>query len=602
MNTFAGSTWEEIPHFFSGYGGERVGKRVRGKKLRWTEHAKQIAMAKGVVARRKVSAGRRLAGVKKRERLEMARKQREQLLSKMSERKQKLKKAEYAKNIWRATRMMKNMSLENGYRIGQSVSRMTDNNGDVEMTEVEENYEIFQVLGASARLEKAEIVEKKYGMAQIAPDRNANDVQIMDGGMFRLCDDQDWDQNENWCEKMEIDGYRLDSNPLIEKRTRRRLFSDITEEWYGMDNDDPEIIQEILEDIKIHEFRFNGYCVCQYSLGQNAPEVAGEHLCIDTSTIEVNILGTSGNRITRVNGSGETSIITELESLESKPVEQGLERHDLEKVLQMEDLPLVFKTCLFEMEPGWGEVSILENSIIDDQMEFDWLDRWISPLSQIRNVQASFMMGEELLEHMWLEMMSRQASCVGESLIISEIGEPMIIDNKETILTSTNETFTILTGSLSESRTDHMEHFDEEPMELQMEQTSSNKEILRELHMPKKDKVNTGINISLGTCSLPIQARMLLNGEVRKQVDLLNLQESMQELPRVLTPRSETRKIRPKEQAKEVTKLIEMFQTRSSLSCNKTRPYWSVRSRVSSWWTGGGRKSLLVEEEKQGKC
>ena len=409
-------------------------------------------------------------------------------------------------------------------------------------------------------MEKAEIVEKKYGMAQIDPDRNANDVQIMDGGMFRLCDDQDWGQNENWCEKMEIDGYRLDSNPLIEKRTRRRLFSDITEEWYGMDNDDPEIIQEILEDIKIHEFRFNGYCVCQYSLGQNAPEVAGEHLCIDTSMIEVNILGTSGNRITRVNGSGETSIITELESLESKPVEQGLERHDLEKVLQMEDLPLVFKTCLFEMEPGWGEVSILENSIIDDQMEFDWLDRWISPLSQIRNVQASFMMGEELLEHMWLEMMSRQASCVGESLIISEIGEPMIIDNKETILTSTNENFTILTGSLSESRTDHMEHFDEEPMELQMEQTSSNKEILRELHMPKKDKVNTGINISLGTCSLPIQARMLLNGEVRKQVDLLNLQESMQELSRVLTPRSETRKIRPKEQAKEVTKLIEMFQ------------------------------------------
>ena len=159
----------------------------------------------------------------------MARKQREQLLSKMSERKQKLKKAEYAKNIWRATRMMKNMILENGYRMGQSVPRMTDNNEDVELTEVEENYEIFQVLGASARLEKAEIVEKKYGMAQIDPDRNANDVQIMDGGMFRLCDDQDWGQNENWCERMEIDGYRLDSNPLKEKRTRRRLFSDITE-------------------------------------------------------------------------------------------------------------------------------------------------------------------------------------------------------------------------------------------------------------------------------------------------------------------------------------------------------------------------------------
>ena len=84
-------------------------------------------------------------------------------------------------------------------------------------------------------MEKAEIVEKKYGMAQIDPDRNANDVQIMDGGMFRLCDDQDWGQNENWCERMEIGGYRLDSNPPKEKRTRRRLFSDITEEWYGMD-------------------------------------------------------------------------------------------------------------------------------------------------------------------------------------------------------------------------------------------------------------------------------------------------------------------------------------------------------------------------------
>ena len=48
-------------------------------------------------------------------------------------------------------------------------------------------------------------MEKKYGMAQIDPDRNANDVQIMDGGMFRLCDDQDWGQNENWCERMEID-------------------------------------------------------------------------------------------------------------------------------------------------------------------------------------------------------------------------------------------------------------------------------------------------------------------------------------------------------------------------------------------------------------
>ena len=67
-------------------------------------------------------------------------------------------------------------------------------------------------------------------------------------------------------------------------------------------------------------------------------------------------------------------------------------------------------------------------------------------------------------------------------------------------------------------------------------------------------------NFSLCTCSQPKQARMLVDGEVRKHVDFLNSQENRQEVPRVPSPRHGISKIRPKQQAKKVTKLIMNFQ------------------------------------------
>lgn len=53
----------------------------------------------------------------------------------------------------------------------------------------------------------------------------------------------------------------------------------------------------------------------------------------------------------------------------------GLERRDLDKVLKMEDLTMVFSTCLFGMEPRWEGISIIKTSIIDEKKVHEWLDQ-----------------------------------------------------------------------------------------------------------------------------------------------------------------------------------------------------------------------------------
>ena len=106
-----------------------------------------------------------------------------------------------------------------------------------------------------------------------------------------------------------------------------------------------------------------------------------------------------------------------------------------------------------------------------------------------------------------MEMMSSMASRVVEPVLIYEMREPMIISNRDTIVND--------------------------------------------------DTLN---NFSLCTCSQPKQARMLVDGEVRKHVDFVNSQENRQEVPREPSPRHGISKIRPKQQAKKVTKLIMNFQ------------------------------------------
>ena len=133
------------------------------------------------------------------------------------------------------------------------------------------------------------------------------------------------------------------------------------------------------------------------------------------------------------------------------------------------------------------------------------------------------MIGEELLEHVWLEIMNREASRVVEPVLNYEI-----ISNRETIF-SVNDDISNLKGSQREGRIDYIEQGDkEESMDLQEEQTISNKDIPREQLMCNKYKVNVSNNISLDTCSQPKQNRMLVDGEVRKQVDFLNSKENRQ--------------------------------------------------------------------------
>ena len=70
------SEWKLV----KGNGGESLGKRKRGKKLRWTPEAIGYAKLKRIVARRCLKAGRRLEGEAKRKRLEKARKRKEETL------------------------------------------------------------------------------------------------------------------------------------------------------------------------------------------------------------------------------------------------------------------------------------------------------------------------------------------------------------------------------------------------------------------------------------------------------------------------------------------------------------------------------------------
>ena len=103
-----------------------------------------------------------------------------------------------------------------------------------------------------------------------------------------------------------------------------------------------------------------------------------------------------------------------------------------------------------------------------------------------------------------------------------------IISNRETIF-SVNDDISNLKGSQREGRIDYIEQGDkEESMDLQEEQTISNKDIPREQLMCNKYKVNVSNNISLDTCSQLKQNRMLVDGEVRKQVDFLNSKENRQ--------------------------------------------------------------------------
>ena len=105
--------WERRPLILTeGYGCENTGKRLYGKKIRWTEEAKEVARKAGVLDRIVKKAGRRLQGEQRRRRLELGRKRRAELLETLQRRKDNKRRAATQQLLWRTNQQFKKMTLK----------------------------------------------------------------------------------------------------------------------------------------------------------------------------------------------------------------------------------------------------------------------------------------------------------------------------------------------------------------------------------------------------------------------------------------------------------------------------------------------------------